>query len=266
MTQDKRLFTSIWFIIGLIILLLNDFVFKATFGNWFTGKISDFAGLFIFPLFWVTLFPKHKNKIFFLTALIFIYWKSSFSNVLISSWNSIGIWNIDRTIDYSDIIALAVLPLGYHLETIKEKLITINVTPYIPLIVCVYAFMATTRDTTNTCFEDNEGVYYIKHHSLESFMNELKSTGLDITSTKYNHTKYDDEHTEIHNLSDSIANLAIIIGDFNNSNQSVKVSLGCWEYVNNPSYRTLEEEKLKNEKTYIKSLFEKKVISKLSKY
>ena len=126
--------------------------------------------------------------------------------------------------------------------------------------------MATTRDTCNTYFEDNEGVYYIKHHSRESFMEELKNTGLDITSTKYNHTKYDDEHTEIHNLNDSIANLVIIIGDFNNSNKTVKVSLGFWDYVNNPSYRMLEEEKLKNEKTHIKSLFEKKVISKLSKY
>jgi hypothetical protein len=266
MTQNKRLLTSIWFIIGLIILLLNDFVFKTAFGNWFTGKLSDFAGLFIFPLFWVTLFPKQKNKIFFLTALIFIYWKSSYSNALISLWNSIGIWNIDRTIDYSDIIALGVLPIAYHLETIKEKLTTISLSPYIPLIICLYAFMATTRDTCNTYFEDNEGVYYIKHHSRESFMDELKNTGLDITSTKYNHTKYDDEHTEIHNLNDSIANLVIIIGDFNNSNKTVKVSLGFWDYVNNPSYRMLEEEKLKNEKTHIKSLFEKKVISKLSKY
>lgn len=73
-------------------------------------------------------------------------------------------------------------------------------------------------------------------------MEELKNTGLDITSTKYNHTKYDDEHTEIHNLNDSIANLVIIIGDFNNSNKTVKVSLGFWDYVNNPSYRMLEEE------------------------
>ena len=265
MTQDKRLFTSIWFIIGLIILLLNDFIFKTTFGNWFTGKLSDFAGLFIFPLFWVTIFPKHKNKIFFLTAIIFMYWKSSYSNGLISLWNSIGIWNINRTVDYSDIIALTILPLAYHIETLKEKLTRIRLSPYIPLIIAAFAFMATTKEKMNTCFEDKTAVYHIKNQSRESFMSDLKSIGLDISSTKYNNTKYDDEHTEIKNLNDSISNLVILIGDFNNSDKTVDVSLGCWDYTNNP-LRMLDEETLENQKTYVKSLFEKKVISKLSKY
>lgn len=265
MTQDKRLFTSIWFIIGLIILLLNDFIFKTTFGNWFTGKLSDFAGLFIFPLFWVTIFPKHKNKIFFLTAIIFIYWKSSYSNGLISLWNSIGIWNINRTVDYSDIIALTILPLAYHIETLKEKLTRIRLSPYIPLIIAAFAFMATTKEKMNTCFEDKTAVYHIKNQSRESFMSDLKSIGLDISSTKYNNTKYDDEHTEIKNLNDSISNLVILIGDFNNSDKTVDVSLGCWDYTNNP-LRMLDEETLENQKTYVKSLFEKKVISILSKY
>ena len=265
MTQDKRLFTSIWFIIGLIILLLNDFVFKTTFGNWFTGKLSDFAGLFIFPLFWVTIFPKHKNKIFFLTAIIFMYWKSSYSNGLISLWNSIGIWNINRTVDYSDIIALTILPLAYHIETLKEKLTRIRLSPYIPLIIAAFAFMATTKEKMNTCFEDKTAVYHIKNQSRESFMSDLKSIGLDISSTKYNNTKYDDEHTEIKNLNDSISNLVILIGDFNNSDKTVDVSLGCWDYTNNP-LRMLDEETLENQKAYVKSLFEKKVISILSKY
>ena len=265
MTQDKRLFTSIWFIIGLIILLLNDFVFKTTFGNWFTGKLSDFAGLFIFPLFWVTIFPKHKNKIFFLTAIIFMYWKSSYSNGLISLWNSIGIWNINRTVDYSDIIALTILPLAYHIETLKEKLTRIRLSPYIPLIIAAFAFMATTKEKMNTCFEDKTAVYHIKNQSRESFMSDLKSIGLDISSTKYNNTKYDDEHTEIKNLNDSISNLVILIGDFNNSDKTVEVSLGCWDYTNNP-LRMLDEETLENQKAYVKSLFEKKVISILSKY
>ncbi len=265
MTQDKRLFTSIWFIIGLIILLLNDFVLKTTFGNWFTGKLSDFAGLFIFPLFWVAIFSKHKNKIFFLTAITFIYWKSSYSNGLISLWNSIGIWNINRTVDYSDIIALTILPLAYHIETLKEKLTRIRLSPYIPLIIAAFAFMATSKEKMNTCFEDKTAVYHIKNQSRESFMSDLKSIGLDISSTKYNDTKYDDEHTEIKNLNDSISNLVILIGDFNNSDKTVEVSLGCWAYTNDP-LRMLDEETLENQKAYVKSLFEKKVISKLSKY
>src|SRR6187402_3574682 len=99
MTRDLKLLNSFWFIIGLVILLLNDFVLKGLYGNWLTGKLSDFAGLFIFPLFFAALLPGHKNKIFWLTGLLFIFWKSSLSQVLIDAWNSIGILNLQRTID-----------------------------------------------------------------------------------------------------------------------------------------------------------------------
>ncbi len=265
MTENKKLLTSVWFIFGLTILMLNDFVLKATYGNWITGKLSDFAGVFIFPLFWATLLPKHKNKIFFLTAIIFIYWKSQYSSILINLWNNVWVWNINRTIDYSDIIALTILPLAYHIETLKEKLTKIPLSPYIPLIIASFAFMATSKEKMNTCFEDKTAVYHIKNESRESFMSDLKSIGLDISSTKYNYTKYDDEHTEIKNLNDSISNLVILIGDFNNSDKTVEVSLGCWEYTNN-SFRMLDEETLENQKALVKSLFEQKVINKLPKY
>ena len=100
MTQNiSKLFTSIWFLFGLIVLLANDFVLKELYGNWLTGKLSDFAGIFIFSLFWVALFPKHKNKIFTLIALLFIYWKSPFSQNLIDSWNNLGLLKVYRTVD-----------------------------------------------------------------------------------------------------------------------------------------------------------------------
>ena len=35
------------FLVGLLLLLSNDFVFKEQFHNGFTGKLSDFAGLFV---------------------------------------------------------------------------------------------------------------------------------------------------------------------------------------------------------------------------
>jgi hypothetical protein len=100
------------------------------------------------------------------------------------------------------------------------------------LIISSYAFIATSKETSNTYFEENECVYHIKHHSRESFMNEFKSAGIKITSTKYNDTRYDNEHCEIKNLNDSIDNLVVLIGDFNDSDQTVKVSLGMWTYTN----------------------------------
>ncbi len=37
-------------LLAVALLLLNDHVWKAAYGNWWTGKISDFAGLAFFPL------------------------------------------------------------------------------------------------------------------------------------------------------------------------------------------------------------------------
>lgn len=39
-----------WAIVALVLLILNDHVFKAAYPGPFTGKISDFAGLLFFPL------------------------------------------------------------------------------------------------------------------------------------------------------------------------------------------------------------------------
>lgn len=264
MTRNIKLLTSLWFLLGLVILLLNDFILKEAYGNWVTGKLSDFAGLFVFFLFWTALFPKHKNKIFIFTAIVFVYWKSPYSQALINTWNTIGLWTIYRTVDYSDAIALTILPLAYHIEALKEKIIAIRITPYIPLTICVYAFVATSLPRSNTSFEDNTAVYHIKHYSRENFMAELKNSGLDVTSSKYNDTKYEDGHTEIYNLNDSIGSLVIMVGDFNKANQTVEVSLGWWEYKNKPN-QMFDAEELENQKAYVKSIFEQKVVNKLSK-
>lgn len=49
MTQLKpRLLTDKLFLLGLIILLTNDFIFKYEASGLITGKLSDISGLFIF--------------------------------------------------------------------------------------------------------------------------------------------------------------------------------------------------------------------------
>lgn len=263
MTREFKILTSIWFLAGLTLLLLNDFVLKELYGNWLTGKISDFAGLFIFPLFWTALFPRHKNKIFWLTGLIFIFWKSSFSQTFIDIWNNLGLLTISRVVDYSDLISLTVLPIAYYFETKKEKVMTIRLSPILPLLVSAFAFVATT-ETQQTCFEDNV-TYYIKHYSRDSLINDLKQSELDVTFHKYHNTKYDDEHSEFHNLKDSIYNLVVLIHDFNNIDSTVEVSLGCWDIANRQSREKIDKEKLNREKEYIKKAFEQEVIKKVEK-
>lgn len=264
MTRNLKILTSIWFIFGLTILLLNDFVLKERYGNWLTGKLSDFAGLFIFLLFWTSLLPGHKHKIFLLTGLLFIVWKSPISQTLIDIWNNTGLWYVYRTVDITDLIALISLPIAFRLETISEKLATVSLTPYIPLVISAFAFMATSKGP-NTCFDEATAVYHIKHFSRDSLINELQNSGLEISFIKYNNTKYDDEHSEIINLNDTISNLVVLIGDFNKVDSTVEISLGCWDYSNNSTSREIAENNLEIQRAYVKSIFEREVIEKIEK-
>ena len=60
------------FIAGLITLLMNDFYLKYAFSNVLTGKLSDFAGLFIFPFFFSAVKPQSKKTIYLATAAVFV--------------------------------------------------------------------------------------------------------------------------------------------------------------------------------------------------
>ena len=147
MTNNLKILTSFWFVAALSILLLNDFVLKTQYHNWFTGKLSDFAGLFIFPLFFAALLPKHKISIFLLTALFFVFWKSEFSQFFIAAWNSLGLLSVSRIIDVTDNLALIVLPVAFIYETRKEKFFTFKLHPVFPLSVALFAFTATSYRT-----------------------------------------------------------------------------------------------------------------------
>jgi hypothetical protein len=144
MTRNYKIFTSFWFIAALTVLLLNDFVLKGHYQNWVTGKLSDFSGLFVFALFWTGFYPNHKMKIFWLTGILFIFWKSPYSQATIDFWNDLGVLTIYRIVDYSDLIALTVLPLAYFMDMNIERLRIFKINPTYPIIVSAFAFMATS--------------------------------------------------------------------------------------------------------------------------
>ena len=129
------------FLTGLVLLLLNDFYLKAEYGNWLTGKLSDIAGLFVFPLFLTALLPKQKNLCFLVTACLFVFWKLPASDPLLLAANSLGI-GIGRTVDPVDLLALLVLPLAYLYE--KRTFTTVALKPQFIGLVAVFAFCATT--------------------------------------------------------------------------------------------------------------------------
>ena len=118
MKRDTSIFQTPIFIVSLTLLLLNDFWWKQTFHNFLTGKISDFAGLVVFPLFFTAFLPQFKKTIFLATALLFIFWKSEMSESFILFLNQNHI-PCSRVVDYSDLTALVVLFFIYDYKKFK---------------------------------------------------------------------------------------------------------------------------------------------------
>jgi hypothetical protein len=97
------------FLISIGIMVLNDFVLKATFHNWLTGKLSDFAGLTALTLFGYAMWPKERRSVGMAVATIFTFWKSPYSQGLIEFANSYLPFQVGRVIDYTDLLALSMV-------------------------------------------------------------------------------------------------------------------------------------------------------------
>jgi len=111
--KQSLVLTAPWSLVGVCVLLVNDFVLKRLFHNWLTGKLSDVAGLFILPLFISALLPYRRKYIYVATAVAFAFWKSSYSEPLINEVNVLLPFSIGRTVDMTDLAALLVLPVSY---------------------------------------------------------------------------------------------------------------------------------------------------------
>ncbi len=136
-----------YFIVSVVLLLLNDFFFKYYFHNFITGKLSDFAGLFAFPFFISIFLNKKIKEVYISVALFFIYWKSEYSQGLITVFHQLN-FNIDRVVDYTDLIALTILPLSYKYRLFQQKEETNLKLRFSKIAVCFiacFSFMATSK-------------------------------------------------------------------------------------------------------------------------
>lgn len=103
------------FLLCLFLLLLNDFYLKPVFANGLTGKLSDFAGLIIFPVFIACLLPASRKWIALVSGILFLIWKTPLVTPLIEWFNGFMPFAIHRVIDYSDYWALLVLPVAHRM-------------------------------------------------------------------------------------------------------------------------------------------------------
>ena len=149
------------FIFCLVLLVLNDFILKATFHNVLTGKLSDFCGLFIFPIFWSAVFPKRKLWVFILTGVLFIYWKSEYASGIIDLINTI--FNIQRIVDPTDLIALPVLVLAWfhingHPHIVLSNSLAARLITLVIGAVAIFSFCATTQQRYVQSFDQPQYV------------------------------------------------------------------------------------------------------------
>lgn len=144
MNQKRKHLRGI-FIISVIILIVNDLFLKGYYSNFLTGKLSDISGLFAFPYFLSLLFPNKVKSNYIATALVFSIWKSELIQPILNYFQSIGI-GLNRTIDYTDVITILILPISYaywYSDLNDYFLSKINFKPVI-FSICVFAFIATS--------------------------------------------------------------------------------------------------------------------------
>ncbi|MFC0513206.1 hypothetical protein ACFFGT_03305 [Mucilaginibacter angelicae] len=182
------------FIAGLLLLALNDHYFKQHYTSWLTGKLSDFAGLLIFPMFLLFLFPKLSKWSVIVTGLFFIFWKTPFSTGFIEAYNKISFIPITRTVDYSDYIALSVLPLSWYLIQRIDKYRVGHFLPvflHFPAIVPIaLVFMATapaTRYYMQPGGDIHIGKSYRMKMSKEKALAKLRAKGYRIETDTSQH-------------------------------------------------------------------------------
>ncbi len=143
-----------------------------------TGKLSDVAGLFIFPFFWSTFFARHEFKIYLLTVLIFVFWKTPISTDSINWTNHTFGTEFSRVVDYTDLITLLILPISYlHFKRKIETNIEYNFRIFQILIIgiSIFAFVATTlpRKEVKTNLQIGEP-YIVALSKQEIFTNRME--------------------------------------------------------------------------------------------
>lgn len=214
--MQLQLLQSKAFVYSLVLVLLNDFILKYNFPCWLTGKLSDFAGLFVFAVFWMAFFPKRKNMIVMATAILFTWWKSPLSQPLIELWKEVIFYSIDRVIDYSDLTALMVLPLAITFCK-NSSVARYQVSPVLTTLVAFFVFCSTSA-IEPVLYEYPNPQIFVFHYDIDSSIvleKELRMSDFEKDSTDWMRYKYKDklffqeqyyidQHYQIKSLGDSI--------------------------------------------------------------
>ncbi|MDI9310917.1 MAG: hypothetical protein QM535_11940 [Limnohabitans sp.] len=136
--------TAKYFIVALIVMLVNDLYLKSAFSNMLTGKLSDFAWLFVVPFFLSTFSPRFAKEIYLFSGLFFIFWKLEISESFIQFISKLTHTGFYRTVDATDLVALIILPFSYNYfaKKVNERMQSNFVINSILGVVFCFAMMA----------------------------------------------------------------------------------------------------------------------------
>ena len=177
--RNKYYLLNFVFLFCLLTLFFNDHFLKQELSNWLTGKLSDVAGIVVLPLLLAFLLPKLKHHAIWISALLFAFWKSPFSQGTIDFYNHFAFIRTSRVIDFTDLYVLFFLPIPL---LIIKKIDTLDflkvhkVHPSLVLLPTVLTLIATspppshyyTRSEGNlTCYKCNITVHYNQDEIVE---------------------------------------------------------------------------------------------------
>lgn len=199
--RNRDLILNPYFLIGLCLLMANDFVFKYEYGNFITGKLSDYVGLLIFPMFVAYLVPKLRRSISLIVGFAFFIWKTPLATPFIEQVNGLFSFSLYRTIDYTDYMALPILLLSHYLINNYEYKVWIpgmirqkQFCTYSILVVAFFAFCATSVPRP---FEMPQGTVYIgKSYNIKLSKDSIITT---IKQLGYNCDYYESDSVRLRN-------------------------------------------------------------------
>ena len=139
-------------------------------------------------MFLLFLFPNLKRAVLWISGLFFIFWKLPASENFINFYNQIAIIRIVRTVDYTDLIALSVLPISHlliqRIEELKiNKAAKPSLKPWFIVIPCSFIFMATSPPVSYYMRPNGDihiGKSYKMKMSKEKILERLKTEGFTV--------------------------------------------------------------------------------------
>lgn len=128
-----------------------------------TGKLSDFAGLVVFPVFVYVIFPGSGKWIVPVAGILFVIWKTPIVTPFINWLNSYVPFTIQRVVDLTDYWALLVLPLAQRIINQSNSIVirTRFLFKAGRAIIAVFSFFAICATSIQHPGEMPRGTVYI---------------------------------------------------------------------------------------------------------